>query len=276
MIKQSSNTIDLYLRSLNKYPQLTHEQLVELFVKIRDNNEDANKKKEQDRARKKVIESNLRLVVSIAKVYYKMHKLTLSMEDLVQEGNLGLMKAVERFDHTRGLRFSTYATWWIKQSIGQHVLKRKRTVRLPAHVTSLQKQLYKANEDFFKERGYEPTEDDLMEVVNASEKIVKATMYASRGTVSIHGTVSDNCESKTFEETLEDESSSPFDNVSDAEVINIVKKVLDSFSQKETAIIRLRFGLCEDACDHEQYPITQDELSSLENGNGMTDSGETL
>ena len=146
-----------YLGALNRHPQLPHAEMMSLFQRLEGG---------ESSAKNRLVEANLRLVVSIAK-QYRGHNIPL--EDLVQEGNIGLMKSIERFDYRKGFRFSTYATWWIKQAIGQHVLKRKRMIRLPAHAAGVQRKLVSAAEEYRKEFGVEPSQEELAELTGASE-----------------------------------------------------------------------------------------------------------
>jgi RNA polymerase primary sigma factor len=152
MLEKNNTAISNYLSSLQSYPQLDHEELIKLF---QDYEKGGNV---SEAARKKLTESNLRLVVYVAK---KQKGHNLPLEDLIQEGNLGLLKAIERFDWKKGFRFSTYATWWIKQAISQHILKRKKIIRLPAHAASVQKKLIQASIAFKEEMGCEPTPEEL-------------------------------------------------------------------------------------------------------------------
>lgn len=265
---EDSTIVSKYLESLKKYPQLQHEEVVELFKQIEDGGDAATT------ARSRLIECNLRLVISIAK-NFRNHN-DMPFEDLIQEGNIGLMKSIERFDWKRGFKFSTYATWWVKQAIGQHILKRKRIVRLPAHAASLQRKIIQTAEEYKNQFGSDPSAEELTELIGASETVVRATLQSGRGCVSIHGsgntTNANDGESKTLEEKIEDESSGidPFQIVSEKELIGIVKHVLSELTPKEAAILRLRFGLIEDSADSKSYPITQEELQSIENGIGMS------
>jgi len=254
---KNGGTLSAYINEMKKYPQLKHADTIELFKLLEQGG------KEAEKARKKIINSNLRLVISIAKQYKNQN---IPLEDLIQEGNIGLMKSIERFEWKKGFRFSTYATWWVKQAIGQHMLKTRRLIRLPAHAVSLQKKLISATDEYRKHMGCEPTIEELQELVNASEAVIKATMNSGRGAISMQQSSSCN-EHDTIENHLEDPDyeCNPFDSVSEIELISITKKILSSLSEKEEAILRLRFGLFDDPTNHKDYPITEDEYDSIRN-----------
>lgn len=260
--KSKKNAISAYLDNLRRFDRLKHEEVVELFQTFERGGKAA------DVARTKLVECNLRLVVSIAKQYYN-HKMP--MEDLIQEGNIGLMKSIERFDWKRGFRFSTYATWWIKQAIGQHVLKRKRIIRLPAHAVTVQRKMIQAAEGFREEFGVEPTVEELAELIDASPTVIKATMHSGRGTISLAHPVSRSGEGDTIGDKIEDDNvgANPFANVSEKELLDITRRVMEMLSPKEAAILRLRFGLVEEADNSEEYPITEDEMQTVMNGRGL-------
>ncbi len=258
------STMSAYLDALKHHPQLQHAEMMELFKVY----EKGGKKAEK--ARQKLIESNLRLVISIAKQYKNYN---VPLEDLIQEGNIGLMKSITRFDWKRGFRFSTYATWWIKQSIGQHILKRKRTIRLPAHAATVQRKMLQAAERFRDDMGYEPSMEELTELVGASETVVKATMHSGRGVISLSQPSGHEAgqEGNTLENKLRDEGAGadPFTNVAEKQLVEIVRDVLNELTPKEAAILRLRFGLMEDNTDSDAYPVTEEEAKAIMRGKGM-------
>jgi RNA polymerase primary sigma factor len=259
----SGDSINTYFNSLKLHPQLKHPEIVSLFQKYESGGAEAND------ARKKLIESNLRLVIYVAKKH-KGHNIPL--EDLIQEGNLGLIKAIERFDWKKGFRFSTYATWWIKQAIGQHVLKRKRMIRLPAHVVDVQRKLIKATEEFREMTGIDPTQEELLSLVDASETVVKATMASGHKIVSLSQTLTPDPDSGSLEDRIEDHDphNDPYYNVSTKELISIVKRVLSTLTDKEAAILRLRFGLFDDSLDPGDFEITKEEAELLASGVPLT------
>lgn len=261
--QEVNSTIGAYLNDLKSHPQLKHPEVVSLFQTYEAGGAAAEK------ARKKLIESNLRLVISIAK---KQKGHNIPLEDLIQEGNLGLLKAIERFDYKKGFRFSTYATWWIKQAISQHVLKRKRMIRLPAHAAGIQRKLIQASEEFKEMTGSDPTQEDLMALVDASETVVKATIASGNNVVSINQSISSDPDSGTLEDKLEDTDhrNDPFYNVSSRELMDIVRCVLSSLSDKESAILKLRFGLFDDSeIDRSEYQITEEEEEQLKTGSAL-------
>lgn len=255
------NVVASYLNSLQLYPQLKHDEVVQLFQDYEKGG------KESAKARKKLTESNLRLVVYIAK---KQKGHNIPLEDLIQEGNLGLLKAIDRFDWKKGFRFSTYATWWIKQAISQYVLKRKKIIRLPAHAASAQKKLIQASDTFKELKGYGPSSEELSEMIDVSETVVKATMQSGKNIISLHQPIGDDG-TTTLEDKLEDMNSShdPFECLSKKEMIGIVQRVMAELSTKEAAILRLRFGLHDDI-SADDYAASEEERQQIALGHGLT------
>jgi len=246
-----------YLKELKSFSLLKHPEVISLFKDFSEGDEQIAKK-----AKKKLVESNLRLVISIAKKH-RGHNIPL--EDLIQEGNLGLLKAIDRFDYKKGFKFSTYATWWIKQAISQHVLKRKRMIRLPAHAASVQKKLVQAADEYRAMMGCEPSNEELLDLIDASETVAKATMASGRNIVSLNQLLSSDPDSGTLDAKLEDEdeNANPFNVVSSKQLLNIVKDVLQTLTEKESAILRLRFGLFDDKINRNEYMFTDQELSTF-------------
>lgn len=242
---------------------LTHEETCELFVKFAGGDM---------AARDKLVSSNQRLVWKIARGYQNRG---IDVEDLVQEGLMGLMKATEKFDIKRGVKFSTYATWWIKQGIGRYITNNGPAIRIPAHVVGLSMRIRRATEEFKQEFGMDPMIPELAELVGASEDHVKSALE-SRGTEyqprildSGTGDVLSNIKNDSDEnvrvgQTPAAATGTPFDMFADAELRKLVRHVLGQLTDREERVIRLRFGISEDPENDDDFPITENELRELQ------------
>ena len=223
--------IKLYLREIGQVKLLTPQEEIELAAKI---------KKGDKKAREHMIKANLRLVVKIARDY---EGIGLPLLDLISEGNIGLMKAVERFDPKKGGKLSTYGSWWIKQSIKRALANQSKTIRLPVHLVDKISKMRRTAMRLQEELGHEPTDEELAAELGTTASRVAQMRTASIRPASLDAPVGDD-ESNNFSEMVEDErATNPYEELEDKTVVNMLQDMVKHLDEREATILRYRFGL---------------------------------
>ncbi|MDX2082308.1 MAG: RNA polymerase sigma factor RpoD/SigA [Terrimicrobiaceae bacterium] len=257
-IEDSDTGFQLYLREIARFPLLTPEEEVKLARKI---------KRGDMEARAKMVRSNLRLVVKIARDY---SNYGLPLLDLISEGNIGLMKAVERFDPKKGGKLSTYAAWWIKQSIKRALANQSKTIRLPVHLVDKIAKMRRVATQMTEELGREPTDDELAEEIGLSASKVSALKSAAIRPTSLDQPIGDD-DSTEFSEIVGDaDAQDPFEMLRDKDLRDEVGDLLDVLDERERRIINSRFGLdgqrpktLEEV--GEKFGVTRERIRQLQN-----------
>ena len=222
----------LYFKQIGNYPLLTPEEEVELITAAQNGD---------DKAREKVINSNLRLVVSIAKKYH--NNVGLSFLDLIQEGNMGLTTCIDKFDVSQGYRFSTYATWWIRQAISKAIINQSNTIRMPAHLYDLSSKINKASQKLLNDLGREPTDDEIAQELGIKVEKIKDILNISKSPMSLDYTVGEDDDTSVGELIADDRIESPETIAINKEKHNAIMKVLNTLNEREREVIILRFGI---------------------------------
>jgi len=254
--ESTTDALQLFLRDAGRHPLLTAAQEVELAKRI---------ERGDPQAKQTMIQSNLRLVVSIAKNYRNQG---LPFLDLIQEGTLGLIRAVEKFDWRRGYKFSTYATWWIRQSVQRAVANHARTIRVPVHVVERQQKLGRAARRLEVELGREATKAELAEATGLPIQHVDEALSAAHASVSLNQTVGADDEGELGDLFADREAADPFDEAEESLRRQGVRKALDALPERERRILELRFGFegepwTLEAIGHE-LDLTRERVRQLE------------
>lgn len=246
-----------YLREICKIPLLTLEQEQLLGRRIKEG--DLN-------AREELINANLRLVVSIAKKY--IHRTKIPFLDLIQEGNIGLSKAVDKWDHSLGYKFSTYATWWIKQSISKVVIEQSRMIRIPTHMIEQLSKLGKITNELFQELHREPLVSEIAQRMQIDEKKVRELQSIVKDPVSIDQTINEDDDATLGDLVADDSEESPIENIHQEQISKKVSDVLSTLDEREADIIRRRFGIGTRAQTLEEvgkdYSLSKERIRQIE------------
>ena len=223
--------VRMYLREIGRIPLLTYEEELELAKKVLEGDE---------WAKQKLAESNLRLVVSIAKKYVGRGMLFL---DLIQEGNMGLIKAVEKFDYTKGYKFSTYATWWIRQAITRAIADQARTIRIPVHMVETINKLIRTSRHLLQKLGREPTPEEIAEEIELPVEKVMEIQKIAQDPVSLETPIGEEDDSHLGDFIQDEDSPAPQDSAAYTLLKEQLEEVMGTLSQREAKVLKLRFGL---------------------------------
>ena len=223
--------VKVYLKEIGRVPLLTPEEEIDLAMRISEDDQ---------KAKQRLAEANLRLVVSIAKKYVGRG---MQFLDLIQEGNLGLIKAVDKFDYTKGFKFSTYATWWIRQAITRAIADQARTIRIPVHMVETINKVKKANSQLLHENGREPTPDEIAEYLDMSTDKVREILRVAQEPVSLETPIGEEEDSHLGDFIPDDEALAPADAASISLLKEQLSEVLKTLTPREEKVLRLRFGL---------------------------------
>ena len=249
--------VKVYLKEIGKIPLLTPEEEIELAIKITNNDE---------KAKRRLEEANLRLVVSIAKKYSGRG---MQFLDLIQEGNLGLIKAVEKFDYTKGFKFSTYATWWIRQAITRAIADQARTIRIPVHMVETINKVKKANSQLLHQNGKEPTADEIAALLEMPPEKVREIMRVSQEPVSLETPIGEEEDSHLGDFIPDEDALAPADAAFQSLLKEEIAAALNTLTPREAKVLSLRFGL-EDGHPRtleevgKEFSVTRERIRQIE------------
>ena len=252
--------VRMYLKEIGKVPLLTADEEIEIAKKMLEGGPDA------EAAKKKLAEANLRLVVSIAKRYVGRGMLFL---DLIQEGNLGLIKAVEKFDYTKGFKFSTYATWWIRQAITRAIADQARTIRIPVHMVETINKLIRVSRQLLQEKGREPQPEEIAEAMGISVEKVREIIKIAQEPVSLETPIGEEEDSHLGDFIQDDDAPPPAEAASFTLMKEQLMSVLDTLTPREKKVLSLRFGL-EDGRPRtledvgKEFNVTRERIRQIE------------
>jgi RNA polymerase primary sigma factor len=254
----SEDSIQMYLREIGKVPLLKADEEISLAKR---------KSKGDKEAEKRIIEANLRLVVSIAK---KFAGKSMTLLDLIQEGNIGLFKAVEKFDYRKGYKFSTYATWWIRQAITRSLADQSRTIRIPVHMVETINKFQQVQRRLIQDLGREPLPEEIAAEMGEDLDKIKHIMSISQETISLETSVGDDEEDSTLEDFIEDVKHMTPDRHAALELLkDYVKEIIADLSPREQKILEMRFGLV-DGVSHTleevgaEFDVTRERIRQIE------------
>lgn len=254
----TAESIQIYLREIGKIPLLTGEQEVALAKR---------KEKGEKEAERSLIEANLRLVVSIAK---KFTGKSLSLLDLIQEGNIGLFRAVKKFEYRKGFKFSTYATWWIRQAITRALADQSRTIRIPVHMVETINKFQQVERELIQEMGREPTPEEIAAEMGQEIEKVRHIIKISQDTVSLETSVGDDEDDSTLQDFIEDVKHVTPDRSAALQLLrDYVKDIIKDLNPREQKILEMRFGLV-DGVGHtleevgKEFDVTRERIRQIE------------
>jgi len=257
----TDDSVKIYLQQIGKIPLLNAEQELEVAKKIKENGDTT--------AINKLINANLRLVVSIAKKYIGRG---LSFLDLIQEGNMGLMKAAERFDYSKGYKFSTYATWWVQQAITRAIADKSRMIRLPVHMIEMLSKIKKATIDLTTENGVAPSREDIAQRLGISMNKLASLIKSAQDTISIESPTTSKDDTGKLGDLIVDESTlSPDTKVTNDSLLTDVRRMLNQLSPKERDVLIMRYGLDDDGVKKtleeigSRYNVSRERIRQIEN-----------